>query len=283
MIELKQHSSNWSLNRWIDCDNRSGVDPRSRYVDHFWIPALGPTAVCLARALMRMVAREGKEVVVRGEDLEALLGLRGSDASDVLSGALDLLVEHGIVHLDLGGPADVPKPSDTDGVTVLVRSSFPYLTDEAVERLPGDLAIAHRAPHSLRAAATLDAPMDRSRDLGPHLRVLSIAATIDEIIVNPSLDPGQLAFRWQHVVRLAEEARDDAVLDWAPTDLESTLAECHLAAQAVNEELWSAQCAIATRRSISDHQRSALAESAAGLVDWLVSEYPQDPSLDGDF
>ena len=117
-------------------------------------------------------------------------------------------------------------------------------------------------------------PSTVSRELGPHLRVLSLASTIDEILVNPSLDPGQLAFRWQHVIRLAEEARDDAVLDWAPADLESSLAECHLASQEMNEALWSAQCAIASRRSIGGDHRAALAEAAAGVVDWLVSEFP---------
>lgn len=276
MIELKQNP-NWSLRRWIDAGRLEGVDPRSRYVDHYWIPVIGPTAVCLARTLMRMVSREQGDVVIRTDHLAALLGLRGDQADEVVRESVDVLDRHGIVNV--GADSGEKQENDPVAVDLHVRSLFPYLSDDLVAGLPGELASAHRAPHSLRAAATLDAPLDRSRDLGPHLRVLSLAATIDEILVNPSLDPGQLAFRWQHVVRLAEEARDDAVLDWAPADLESTLAECHLAAQAVNEELWASQCAVATRRSIGPQQRSALAEAAAGVVDWLVSEYPQGPTV----
>lgn len=254
-----------SLSRWVDEGPTAGVDPRSRYVDHFWIPTLGPTAVCLARTLMRMIAREGRAVIVRTEDLTAILGLHDTDAVASLERAIDLLASHRIL-ADDGGTED--------GSRIAVRSQFPYLDEPLVAALPGELAKAHRAPYSLQAAAMLDAPLDRSRDVGPHLRALSLAASVDEILVNPSLDPGQLAFRWQHVIRLAEEARDDAVLDWAPADMESPLAECHLASQAVSEALWSTQCAVATRRSIGEDQRTALADAAAGVVDWLVSEYP---------
>lgn len=263
MIETK--TGRWTLHRVIDSEPHGGVDPRSRYVDHFWIPTLGPTAICLARALMRMIAREGAEVVVQVEHLRAMLGLRDAEGTDAVHEALALLVEHDI----LGAETD-----DDGEVHLRLSGQFPYLTDELVAALPGDLGVAHRAPYSLRAAAALDAPLDRHGSIGPHLRILSLASTIDEILVNPALDAGQLAFRWQHVVRLAEEARDDAVLDWAPADLESSLAECHLAAQAINEELWTTQCAVASRRSIGEEQRSALAEAAAGVVDWLVSEYP---------
>lgn len=260
-----------TLNRWIERDPRSGIDPRSRYVDHFWIPTIGPTAVCLARTLMRLVAREGRAVVVPVGHLGAMLGLHGPDATDGLRDAFATLLDVGVLAVDAEG-------SSTDHTTaLLVRSHFPRLTDDQVARLPGDLGAAHRAPNSMYAAAALDAPLDRRRDLG-HLRVLSLASTVDEIIVNSALDPGQLAFRWQHVIRLAEEARDDAMLDWAPADLESSLAECQLASQAVSEALWSAQCAVATRRTVGDEQRAALAEAAAGVVDWLVSEHPPTSS-----
>ncbi|MBX3314301.1 MAG: hypothetical protein KF906_08265 [Actinobacteria bacterium] len=253
-----------SLRRWVDDAPAAGVDPRSGYVDHFWIPSLGPTAVCLARTLMRMIAREDRTVVVRSEDLRAILGLHGADAPTALARAMDLLVEHGIV----------ARGGIGDEVELLVRSRFPHLDDALVAALPGDLGVAHGAPHSLQAAATLDAPLGRRRAQGPHLRALSLAAGVDEILVDPSLDPGQLAFRWQHVIRLAEEARDDAVLDWAPADVESSLAECHLACQAMSEAIWAAQRAVATRGAIGEDQRSDLAGAAAGIIDWLVSEYP---------
>lgn len=258
-----------TLRRRVD-NTRVAVDPRSRYVDHFWIPTLGPTAVCLARVLMRMLARHGAVVEVQVEHLAAVLGL--TDPADgkgelsemvqrQLSDAFDKLTASDIVISDENGE-------------LLVRDQFPALTESQVARLPEALAMAHGAPGSMHAAVHLDAPSNSSQSLGPHARVLSLAATIDEIIVNPSLDAGQLAFRWQHVVRLAEEARDDAVLDWAPSDLEATLAECHLAGQAISEALWASQHSVATRRTLSNEQREMLAESAAGVIDWLVSEFP---------
>jgi hypothetical protein len=269
MIELKTNDT-LALRRRIDDNAATGVDPRSRYVDHYWIPTLGPTAVCLARALMRMIARRGETVEVQVEHLAAVLGLRpDGDVNGELRAAFRRLDDADIVVVDPEGG-------------LLVRGQFPYLTEEQVAHLPAPLVEAHRSPGSLQAAAGLDATSGRSQALGPHARVLSLAATIDEILVNPSLDPGQLAFRWQHVIRLAEEARDDAVLDWAPSDLEATLAECHLAGQAMSEALWATQKSVATRRIVGGEHREALAEAAAGVIDWLVSEFPPEP-FDGIF
>lgn len=256
------------LRRWNDVQAREGVDPRSRYVDHYWIPTLGPTSVCLARALMRMIARSGDLIEVHVDHLVAVLGL-GPDGAGAVTRSLQELFAVDVLTMGPEGE-------------VLVRSQFPYLTAAQVADLPGALATAHRAPSSLRAAACLDAPTGRAQALGPHARILSLAATVDEILVNPSLDAAQLAFRWQHVVRLAEEARDDVVLEWAPSDLEATLAEGHLAGEALNEALWDAQRAVASRRTIGADVRDALAEGAAGIIDWLVSEFPTDSALTED-
>jgi len=263
MNELATQST-LALRRWLGLGT-GGVDARSRYVDHYWMPLLGPSAVCLARTLMRMVGRQGTDVTLDLDHLGAVLGL---DDDHVLQDAFEILDGAGIVAFD--GPG-----------VVLVRADFPYLTAAQVDALPEGLAVAHGVPGSLLAAANLDAPTGRTHAPGPHARALSLAATLDEILVNPSLDPGQLAHRWQHVIRLAEEARDDAVLDWAPGDLEATLAESHLAGQEVTEALWSAQQAIVSRRHLGAESRAALAEAAAGIVDWLVAEFPMDDA-DGD-
>ena len=251
----------FSRRRRID-DVAAGVDARSRYVDHYWIPTLGPTAVCLIRILMRMIARRGETVEVRAEQLSELLGLR-PDGDAALGAALGVLAD-----------ADLVTVAD-DGV-LEVSGRFPHLTDDQIAHLPPALADAHRSPGSLAAAAAVDG-VDRVHAFGPHARALSLAATIDEILVNPGLDAGQLAMRWQHVIRLAEEARDDAVLDWAPSDLEATLAECHLAGQAISEALWATQRNVAIRRTIGTEHREALADGAAGVIDWLVSEFPPEP------
>lgn len=265
MNDLATRSS-LSLHR-LPTDDTGGVDPRSRYVDHYWMPILGPAAICLARTLMRMISRRAGEVRVELDHLRSVLGL-GGDPAGQLGDALDALAVRGIVIL-----------GDED--QLFVRADFPRLSDTQAAELPEALAAAHRSPGSLLAAVSLDAPHGAARSPGPHARALSLAATIDEILVNPSLDAGQLAHRWQHVIRLAEEARDDAVLDWVPGDLEATLAECHLAGQAVTEAIWMAQRAVAENRRLGDESRAGLTDAAAGIIDWMVAEFPPEPPRGG--
>lgn len=239
----------------------SAVDVRSRYVDHYWLPTIGPTAVCLGRILVRMVSRSGDAVRIQRDELCSLLGV---DDEQRLDDALDRLAEVGI--------ATAGRRSGE----LLVMRGFPLLTDAQVDALPEPLAAAHRSPDSLLAAANLDGSAEHPPTLGSHLRALSLTASLEEILVNPSLEPSQLARRWQHVVRLAEEARDEAILDWAPSDLEATLAEAHLVGEAMTEALWHAQLAAVVQRGLGSESRTALADAAAGVIDWLVAEFPTD-------
>lgn len=246
--------------------DRVGVDARSRYVDHFWMPTIGPVAVTLARVLMRMLSRRGEMVHIELDHLRAILG-PGADAPADLEEAVGRL--EGVDILARSGDS-----------TLFVRPDFPKLTDPQIAALPEALATAHRAPSSL-AAANLETVDGHIASPGPHARALSLVATVEEILVNPSLDPAQLARRWQHVLRLAEEARDDALLDWAPGDLEATLAEAQLAGQAIAEAMWATQQCVVTRRSVGGESRAALTDAAAGIIDWLVAEFPEDVDPNG--
>ncbi|QXC59759.1 hypothetical protein KSP35_15410 [Aquihabitans sp. G128] len=252
-------SGHLAVRRWLEPPrNGPGVDPRSAYVDHYWTPLVGPTATSVARLLTRMVAQDASRIEVAWADLATGLGVVGPNHRVELDAAVRRLADAGIA------------AADGDGV-LLVRSELPYLDQEQVDRLPVTLQVAHGASFALRADATPGAP---PAQLGPNARLLSLAATIDEILTNPELAPRQLAYRWQHVVRLAEESRDEAILEWAPAHLEATLAEGQQRAQAMSESVWASQHALATRGALPATCRSCLSDAAAGVIDWLVSEFP---------
>ena len=261
MIDL-QINTTLSLQTWVDPPHAGpGVDVRSRYADHFWIPVIGPTAMCLLRLLTRQVGHGDGATLVVVSDLVAELGVDHSTGPLEIELALGRLLDHGLVT----GGGDRP---------VRVRPDLPYLSQVQVAQLVPRIAVAHRAALVLRES-TVDALPDRP--LSP--RMLSLTATIDDLLTNPELDDRQLAHRWQHVMRLAEEARDEATLDWASPDLEVTLAEGQLCAQAMNEAVWAAQHLVAQEGHLPAEVRGTLNEAAAGLVDWVVSEFPSHDEI----
>ncbi|CAN5709705.1 hypothetical protein BH10ACT1_BH10ACT1_36460 [soil metagenome] len=248
-----------AIRRWLEPPiNGPGVDPRSTYVDHYWTPTVGAMATGTARLLMRMIGQDLGRVELTYADVATCLGLIGADPRQEIETALARLTVAGIA------------TRDDDG-TVLIRSELPYLDQAQVDHLPAPLRIAHGAAFSLRAEA---GPGPGPAAMAPNARLLSLAATIDEILTNLDLTPRQLAYRWQHVVRLAEESRDESVLDWADPELETTLAEGQLSAQTMSEAVWATQHALASRGQLPDACRSYLCDAAAGVIDWLVAEFP---------
>ncbi len=53
----------------------TGYDVRSLYVETFWLPVIGPSATCLARAVARMLDVGPQGVTVCMDDLAASIGL----------------------------------------------------------------------------------------------------------------------------------------------------------------------------------------------------------------
>jgi len=250
-----------AVRRWLtaaaDLDP-ADVELGSSYVDQFWTPVIGPTGVALARLLMRLVSTSDRAIAVNVRDLAAQLGLPpGTGAADVQA-SLNLLREAGIVSFDV------------DGV-LLVDAPFRQLTLHHAAVLPPSL----RAEHSRQTMAADAGPdaIERER-IEPSSRIVSLAGAVEDILSNYRLTPTQLATRWQQVVRIAEAARDEAVLDAAEPDLETTLAEAQLAAQELSEVIWAAQHVILTRGRLPDAHRLSLTTAAANLIDWMVAEFP---------
>jgi hypothetical protein len=108
-----------------------GHDPRSPYVERFWLGVLGPTATWLLRRLVAGLeaAPAGFELDVAGTAGELGIGNRSGVHSPLLR-SLQRCCRFGAAEL-------------VDGTTLRVRRKLPPLTRAQVERLPGPLRIAH--------------------------------------------------------------------------------------------------------------------------------------------
>lgn len=153
---------------WIDpVVDRRGHDPRSSYVERFWLATLGPTATWLLR---RLVA--GFDTHPDGYDLELAataqaLGLGMSrGTSSAFAKAFGRCIMFGLAH------------QRSDGFAV--RRRLPELTRRHVTRLPADLQVEHE--HWRTAATTLDV-LGRGRALATAM----IDAGDDAALLEPQL------------------------------------------------------------------------------------------------
>jgi len=116
---------------WIDpVVDQTGHDPRSRYVEIFWLGVLGPTATWLTRRLAA-----GLEQSPDGYDLDLTataraMGLRYSTGrSSPFSKALQRCVMFGLAHPIEQGLA--------------VRRRIPPVSFRHLQRMPDDVQMAH--------------------------------------------------------------------------------------------------------------------------------------------
>lgn len=141
---------------WIDpvVDGR-GHDPRSHYVERFWLGTLGPTAAWLLRRLVAGLDEHPDGYVLDMEAAAQSLGLsytRG--ASSPFGKAFSRCIKFGLAHQRSDGYA--------------VRRRIPDLTRRHLVRLPADVQRDHQ--RWLTAA--------RSHDLGALQRGRAIATAM---------------------------------------------------------------------------------------------------------
>jgi hypothetical protein len=108
-----------------------GHDPRSHYVETFWLPTLGPTALLLLRHLAdRFDHRpEGIELIVATTCQALGLGQRDGNSSPVVR--------------TLNRLAQFDLSCDDGRGTFAVRRNLPPVNRRHVKRLPGELQTAH--------------------------------------------------------------------------------------------------------------------------------------------
>ena len=90
-----------TLSPWSDpIIDTLGHDPRSEYVERFWLPTLGPTTLLLLRRVASTFDRTEDAVTVDVADLSQSLGLGARDgASSPLLRSVDRLIQFGLAVL----------------------------------------------------------------------------------------------------------------------------------------------------------------------------------------
>ena len=128
-----------------DVIDRVGHDPRSSYVERFWLPLLGPSSVVLLRRLAAELEDHPDEVSLPVEGTARSLGLgtRGGRGSSFLR-TLERCRQFHLLHLE------------DDGCTLLARRKLPPLNRGQVGRLPPAVRVLHE--HWVQAELRRPAP-----------------------------------------------------------------------------------------------------------------------------
>lgn len=133
-----------------------GHDPRSPYVEQFWLGILGPTTTWLLRRLVTVLEEHPEGTTVGLTELARVLGL-GRRAGR--NGPLDRCIERA-VHFEVARV-------DEDGA-LAVRRRLPPLTRRQVVRLPSSLQLSHQRWQENQPGAA-DAVRRRARQLALSL------------------------------------------------------------------------------------------------------------------
>lgn len=183
---------------WIDpVVDDDGFDPRSRYVELFWLGVLGPTATWLIR---RLVA--GLDQMPGGYDLDLdatarAMGLSWSAGrSSPFSKALQRCTMFGLAHPVEGGLA--------------VRRRIPPISMRHLRRMPDSVQAAH--DEWQRAAIGLDELSRAHRLATTMLDLGDDAAVIEHQLVALGVSDAVAAEAADNAYRLDQESRRSADL-----------------------------------------------------------------------
>lgn len=118
---------------WVDnVMGEIGHDPRSAYVERFWLSVLGPSALWLIRTLAYGFEAEPNGFNLNTLDVARTLGLGDRvGRHSPLQRAVNRLCHFELAYL-------------RGGVTLVVRPHVPWLDDFRVSRLPGQLQVEHQ-------------------------------------------------------------------------------------------------------------------------------------------
>jgi hypothetical protein len=106
--------------------DRWGVEPRSPYVERFWVPVLGPSAFVLARNITAVFASHHGSYNIDTETQAALIGTSPGQLRRIV----ERLVQFGLA-----------KRIVTDHIAI--RTSWPAIGNGALRQLPEPLRQAH--------------------------------------------------------------------------------------------------------------------------------------------
>jgi hypothetical protein len=113
--------------------DRLGHDPRSTYVEWFWLSVLGPTSIWLLRRVNDALDHAPDGFVLDLTECAAALGIASAPGrSSAIQRTLRRIVQFGVA-----------RP--VDATTLDVRRNLPPLNRNQVLRLPSSLRTAHDA------------------------------------------------------------------------------------------------------------------------------------------
>lgn len=136
-----------------------GHDPRSDYVERFWLSVLGPSTTWLMRLFATTLDANPEGTVLNLEDTAAALGLASKGGKhNPFVRALSRCVQFGLASVDGDGG-------------LAVRTKLPPLNNRQLVRLPEHLQEAHRRLQEAppQARRTVSEMRDRARQLALSL------------------------------------------------------------------------------------------------------------------
>jgi hypothetical protein len=190
-MSLATVSPSLTVRPWPDSViDRVGHDPRSSYVERFWLPVLGPSAIWFLRRLATRLERDpdGFDLPVDETALSLGLGASGSRHAPFRR-TVARCCQFKVTHYD-----------EREGA-LLVRRKLPPLTRNQVARLPESLQAAHQA--------FLELQLRRPDDTILRTRAQRLALTLHDLGEDQAGAEQQLV-RWRFHPALAHE-----VVAWA--------------------------------------------------------------------
>jgi len=154
-------SDHLTVRPWHDeVIDRLGFDPRSPYVERFWLGILGPSTTWLLRRLASSFDAEPDGFELPLADTARALGLgdRGGRHSPFLR-TVNRMIQFGMA-------------MSTGESELAVRRKLPPLARRHVERLPAGLQEAHARWQRAQLETPPDQQRDRARELALSLAVL---------------------------------------------------------------------------------------------------------------
>jgi hypothetical protein len=150
--------------------DRMGHDPRSVYVERFWLPLLGPSSVLLLRRLATELEANPEEVALPVQETARSLGLgyRGGRTSS-FQRTVDRCRQFHLVQLE--GDNDV----------LLARRKLPPLNRGQVARLPDALIAAHDTWIQAELSISLDGERIKRRARRLALSMFELGDAADDI------------------------------------------------------------------------------------------------------
>jgi len=143
MSESPLDAERFDVIAWDDpVVRRVGFAHDHPYVETFWLPVLGPTALWMHRRLAREALARPEGCTIDVDDLARSLGVSsGGGQRGAFGRAMQRCAMFGTVRV-----------LDPAGRSYAVRTHLPPLTRRHIERLPRVLRTSHPAPPSLALA-----------------------------------------------------------------------------------------------------------------------------------